>query len=233
VAEGPREAPLVFVAGEGWHPGVIGIVASRLVQRYARPALVVALDGGIGRGSGRSCPGIDLGGAVIAAHQAGLLLNGGGHAMAAGFTVAAERLPDFRDFIAARIGAAAGSAPLEPVLELDGALQVGAATVALAEAVERVGPYGSGNPRPRFALMGARVMTAEPAGTNHVRCLLSDSGGAMRLSAIAFRSLDGPLGPLLLQRAGQPLHLAGALTCDRWNGQTRARFEIEDAAVAG
>jgi single-stranded-DNA-specific exonuclease len=232
VDQGPREAPLVFAAGEGWHPGVIGIVAARLVQRYARPALVTAIVDGLGRGSGRSCPGVDLGGAIVAALQAGLLVNGGGHPMAAGFTVAADRVAEFRAFMAARVAAAAGTTRLEPVLEIDGALQVGGATFALAEAIERVGPFGSGNPRARFVLAGARVVSADPVGTNHVRCVLTDAGGNARLAAMAFRCADTPVGEILLRRGALPLHLAGQLTCDRWNGQQRARFEIEDAAPA-
>src|SRR6185437_3896812 len=149
VESGGKRA-LLFAAGEGWHPGVIGIVASRLKDRYGRPACVVALADGIGRGSGRSVSGLALGNLVIAARQAGMLVNGGGHAMAAGFTVAADRLLELRDFLEARVVETLGEG--EPVAELsiDGAMSAAAATTDFAALVERIGPFGTGNPEPRF-----------------------------------------------------------------------------------
>jgi single-stranded-DNA-specific exonuclease len=196
------------------------------------PACVVALGDGVGRGSGRSCPGIDLGSAVIAAKQHGLLINGGGHPMAAGFTVAADRVSALRDFLVGRLAASIRPDLVVPTMDLDGALQVGGASIDLATLVEQIGPFGSGNPRPRFALSAARVINAEIAGTDHVRCLLTDASGVARLPAIAFRVATTPLGRALCSTGGMPLHVAGSLTCDRWQGRTRARFEIEDAAPA-
>jgi single-stranded-DNA-specific exonuclease len=220
-------ARVIVAAGEGWHPGVIGIVASRLVERYHRPACVVGLADGVGKGSGRSVAGIDLGAAVIAARQAGLLKAGGGHKMAAGFTVTESRLKPFAAFLDARV--ADGSARIEPMLAIDGGLACGGATIALVETIEQLGPFGSGNTEPRFALTGVRVAKADLVGTGHVRCFLSDTGGG-RLGAIAFRAADTALGQALLTSAGAPLALAGRLKLDRWNGEARVQFQIEDAA---
>ena len=228
--DGPQEASLILAAGEGWHPGVIGIVASRLKERYARPAFVVALADGIGKGSARSVPGVDLGNAVIAARQAGLLLNGGGHAMAAGFTVEAARLDALREFLAARLAEAAGAAgPVQPTLCLDGVLTPGAATPDLADMLERLGPFGAGNAEPRFAIPAARLVRADVVGEAHVRCIVTGPDGG-RLKAIAFRCLEGELGRALLQSRDVPLHLAGHLRADRWQGREGVQFLIEDAA---
>ncbi|HET8725902.1 MAG TPA: single-stranded-DNA-specific exonuclease RecJ [Alphaproteobacteria bacterium] len=220
--------PVVMAAGEGWHPGVIGIVAGRLKERYNRPACVVALSGGVGKASGRSMPGIYLGAAVIEARQAGLLMNGGGHRMAAGFTVREERLDELRAFLSNHIHAQAAG-PLTPTLELDGALAVGAATPALAATLARLGPFGAGNAEPRFALTHARVVHAKVVGTGHVSCFLTGADGG-RLRAIAFRALDGEVGRALLAMDGAPLHLAGTLRLDHWNGEDRVQLHIDDAA---
>ncbi|HZS84214.1 MAG TPA: single-stranded-DNA-specific exonuclease RecJ [Stellaceae bacterium] len=232
VETAPSPAPLAFAAGEGWHPGVIGIVAGRLKERYNRPSCVVALADGIGKGSGRSVAGVALGAAIIAARQEGLLLNGGGHAMAAGFTVAADKLAALRDFLAERIGAEIGSDGLVPRLAIDGALTPGAANATLLDLVERLAPFGAGNAEPRFVFPGARLLYAEPVGGQHVRCTLADAGGGGRLRAIAFRCLDGPLGRALLDRMGGTLHIAGHLRRDRRVGEGAVQLQIEDAAPA-
>lgn len=227
-----RLAPgLVFAAASGWHAGVIGIVASRLKERYGRPACVVALDedGAIGKGSGRSISGIDLGSAVIAARQAGLLINGGGHAMAAGFTVAGPGLEALRDFLAERLGAGLNGEPPTPLLDMDGVLQPEAATPELLALLERLAPYGSGNAEPRFALPAVRVLQAEPAGEAHIRCVIAGSDGG-RLKAIAFRSLATELGRVLLTPGGPALHLAGHLRLNRWQGREEVQLVIEDGA---
>lgn len=223
-----KPGPLVFAAGEGWHPGVIGIVAGRLKDRYNRPACVVALDGGTGKGSLRSVSGIDIGAAVIAARQSGLLLNGGGHAMAAGLTVTESGIEPLREFLAERIAGQAGAAPVIPSLGLDGALSPEAATPELVELLERVGPFGAGNAEPRFAFARMRVVKADVVGADHVRCVLADPARG-RLRGIAFRSLDTDLGQGLLASGGAPLHIAGRLAADNWQGRTRVQLLIDDA----
>ncbi len=222
-----------FAAGEGWHPGVIGIVAGRLKDRYGRPACVVAMAGGIGRGSGRSVSGLALGQVVIAARQAGLVSAGGGHDMAAGFTVAADQLVALRDFIEARAAAALGTGDaVAGTVGIDGALTAAGATPALVETVERIGPFGTGNSEPRFALPQLRVVRADAVGGAHVRLVLADGAGPARLKAIAFRALDGALGPALLSHGGAAFHIAGHLRADHWQGRDGVQLVIDDAAPA-
>jgi single-stranded-DNA-specific exonuclease len=227
-AEGPRDG-FVFVAGAGWHPGVIGIVASRLKERFHLPAMVVALDGEMGKGSGRSVPGVDLGATVIAARQAGLLVNGGGHPMAAGLTVEAARVAELRLFLEARLARQIAVTGYRPALGLDGALLPGAATVELARALAPLGPFGVGNAEPRFAVPAARIVKAEVVGQDHVRCIMTAADGG-RLKAVAFRALDTPLGRALLQAGALPLHVAGRLRLDGWAGVDAVQMLIEDAA---
>ncbi len=230
VESGPAPDALVFAAGHAWHPGVIGIVASRLKERYGLPAMVVALDEeGLGKGSGRSVTGVDLGSAVIAARQAGLLVNGGGHPMAAGLTLEAARLEELRSFLASRLALALAAAAYQPVLGFDGTLSLGGASFELFGMLQRVGPFGTANPEPRFALPEVFIERADVVGQGHVRCRLR-AGGGTRLKGIAFRAMDGDLGPALLQTGGLPLHIAGKLRADTWSGPQALQFVIEDAA---
>lgn len=222
-------APLIFVAGEGWHPGVIGIVASRLKEKYQRPALVIGLDGGAGKGSGRSIEGVDLGSAIIAARQAGLLIDGGGHKMAAGLTVARARLPDLQAFLNERIGGAVAAGAAIPTLNVDARLRLGGATPELIAAIQQLAPFGAGNPEPRFVLPSVRVAKADVVGKGHVRCILSD-GGKGRLKAIAFRAAGEPLGEALLNTRGLALQLAGKIRADTWQGRDGVQLIIDDAA---
>jgi len=231
--EAIRQSPvLVFAAGENWHPGVIGIVAARLKERYERPACVVALAQGTGRGSGRSIPGVPLGPAVIAARQAGLLINGGGHAMAAGFTVAAEKLDALRQFLSERLGDGLDGGKLVPELSIDAALSLAAAQGALIDHITRLAPFGAGNPEPRFAFPGARVIHAEAVGSGHLRCTLADPLGEARLRGIAFRAAEMPLGQFLAGTQGAAIHVAGHLRRDNWRGGEAVQLSIDDAAPA-
>jgi single-stranded-DNA-specific exonuclease len=233
MVEGVAQSPvLVFAAAENWHPGVIGIVAARLKERYERPACVVALADGIGRGSGRSIAGLPLGPAVIAARQAGLLINGGGHAMAAGFTVAAEKLDTLREFLVERLGDGLDHERLVPELRVDGALTLGAAQAGLISHIERLAPFGAGNPEPRFALTGVRVAHAEVVGSGHLRCTLADPLDTARLRAIAFRAAGTPLGQFLAETRGITVHIAGHLRRDSWLGGDAVQLSIDDAAPA-
>jgi single-stranded-DNA-specific exonuclease len=220
----------LLVESEGWHVGVIGIVASRLVERYGRPAFVVGMDGALGKGSGRSVRGVDLGAAVIAARQAGLLVNGGGHAMAAGLTVARDSLPELTRFLDERIAPQLGAAPPVRELGIDAALAPAAATAELVSMIERAGPFGAGNAQPRFALTGVRVSYAQPVGEGHVRCTLQGAERG-RVDAIAFRANQSELGPALMDSARPVLHVAGSLKIDRFGGRETVRLQIDDAAT--
>jgi single-stranded-DNA-specific exonuclease len=232
VEESARSPVLVFAAAEDWHPGVIGIVAARLKERYERPACVVALADGVGKGSGRSIAGLPLGPAVIAARQAGLLIKGGGHAMAAGFTVAAEKLDALREFLIERFGDGLDHEKLVPELRVDGVLTIGAAQAELISHVERLAPFGAGNPEPRFVLFGVRVTHAEFVGQGHLRCILVDPFHTARLRAIAFRAAGTPLGHFLAETRGTVIHLAGHLRRDSWLGGDAVEISIDDAAPA-
>ena len=233
----PDTAALALVARQGWHPGVIGIVAARVREAAGRPSFVIALDeNGLGKGSGRSIPGVDLGAAVVAAGQAGLLVNGGGHAMAAGLTVETAKLNELKAFLNERLAVAVAKAGASASMGFDGALGIGGANAELCDKLELLGPYGSGNPEPRFALAGARVVQADVVGEKHVRCLITaGDGSGPRLAAIAFRSVEADLGPALMQarQTGSPLHIGGHLRTNHWRGEKRVQFVLEDAAQPG
>jgi single-stranded-DNA-specific exonuclease len=224
--------PAIIVAhAKGWHPGVIGIVAARLKERYERPAIVIAFDGkGEGKGSGRSIQGVDLGRAVTAALEAGHLVNGGGHAMAAGLTIREDKLENLVEFLEARIGVEIAAATESRALRLDGALAARGASRELYEMLEQAGPYGSGNPEPRFAVPSMRVAHADIVGKGHVRVALTGEDGA-RLKGIAFRAAETPLGRALLDRGTGPVHVAGRLKADDWQGRRGVQLTIEDAVA--
>ena len=223
------EAPVLVVAAPGWPPGVIGIVAGRLRERYRRPAVVIGIDpgSGVGKGSGRSQPGVNLGAAVQAAFEAGILLAGGGHAMAAGLSIRPDRIGDFTAFLADQLGEAQARAAETDALEVDALVTPRGADRALLESFERLAPFGPGNPEPVFASASVRVERPIPMRGGHVRVTLSDSAGG-RLKAVAWRSEETPLGQALL--AGGVLHVAGRLRPDDWQGRASVELEIEDAA---
>ncbi len=224
---------VAFVAREGWHPGVLGIVASRLKDRFNRPACVLGVDdhGLLATGSGRSVSGVDLGAAVIAAHQAGIIETGGGHRMAAGFTLAHARIDDFRDFLNERIGTEIAEAGIKPTLRLDGTLTAAGAGIDVAETLQQLGPFGSGNAEPRFAVPSARIAFADRVGEDHVRCTLESPEGG-KLQGICFRSTDRPLGQGLLTTEGRPMHVAGRVRVNTWQGRSSAQLMIDDAQPA-
>ena len=222
--------PVILVAERGWHPGVIGIVASRLRERFNRPACVLAIEGEAAKGSGRSIPGAALGSAVIAARQAGILTAGGGHAMAAGFTVATDRIGELKSFLDDHMARQLDYRIPPPGLAIDAALTPTGATANIVDALEAVGPHGSGNPRPRFALPRVKIARADVVGSDHVRCFLVGAEGGPRLKGVAFRSVGTPLGEALLTTGGAPLHVAGHLKADRWRGSDAVELVIEDAA---
>ena len=230
--QGNREhAPLIAVADKGWHPGVIGIVASRLKDRFRRPSLVMALTGdGLAKGSGRSVAGVDLGRAVTAALEAGLLVNGGGHVMAAGLTVEADKIEPLREFLEERLAAQVRDAMASHELGLDGVISVSGATLAMIEDIGRAGPFGSANPEPRFAVTDARIVQSKTVGDgSHIHAVLTDSAGG-RLTAIGFGLTETELGQQILN-GRTPLHLAGHIRANHFNGRVTPQLVIEDGAL--
>ena len=223
---------VLLVSGAQWHPGVVGIVAGRVKERFNRPALAAAVADGVAKGSGRSVAGSDLGAAVIAARRAGLLASGGGHAMAAGFALAAGRLGEFHAFLDERLAAAA-KLPAAADLMIEGSLAVAGAGVELARQVMRLAPFGPGNEEPVFVLPHARVVRADRVGREAatIRVFVEGEGGGVRLKAMLFRAGDGELAKVLLSRSGMTLHLAGHLRAENWNGADAAGFVIADAAA--
>lgn len=224
------EHPVVVAAGEGWHPGVVGLVASRLKDRFRRPAIAIAFDGrGIGTGSGRSVPGVDLGKVVRAGVDAGILVKGGGHAMAAGLTVQRAHLAELRAFLYENLAQAVAAAHEIDWLKVDAAMSASGATPDLIEKVARAGPYGAGNPEPTFAFPAHRIVSTLVVGERHVRVTLASGDGA-RLQAIAFRAVGQPLGDFLTRRQGDLIHTAGHLRIDRWGGGAKLQLQLLDAA---
>ena len=222
-------APFILVSGEGWHPGVVGIVAGRLKERFAKPAFVAGFEGGMGRGSARSIPGIDIGGIIRAAAEAGRIEYGGGHAMAAGFSLTAPQLEGFRKFVEERFSGAGAALAAANDLYLDAVTSPAGATVALVQEIAAAGPFGAGNPEPLLGLADLRVAFADVVGKAHVKLRLAGGDGTM-LDAIAFRAVGTPLGEGLLGSRGKAIHVAGRLRQDDWNGRIRVQLEIEDAA---
>ncbi|MBO21832.1 MAG: single-stranded-DNA-specific exonuclease RecJ [Rhodospirillaceae bacterium] len=225
------DAALIVVAGEGWHAGVIGIVAGRLKERFNRPAFVIGFEGDMGKGSGRSVEGVDLGSAVIAARQAGLLVNGGGHKMAAGLTVERSKLAEIKRFLDERVADDVARNAVVPTLRIDGSVAVKGVQPDFVESLQRLAPFGAGNAEPRFMLPSVRVAKADVVGAGHVRCFLSGADGG-RLKAIAFRATGEPIGDSLLQTDGLALRLAGKLRPDNWQGREDVQLIIDDAAAA-
>ena len=221
------------VAGEGWHPGVIGIVAGRLKERLGRPAIVIALDeNGIGKGSGRSITGVDLGAAVLSAKERGLLIAGGGHAMAAGLTIASDAIPAFADDLEARLGAAVEVARENRALLVDSVVAAGGVTPDLVHALEAGGPYGTGWPAPRVAVGPVRTIKVDVVGNGHVRAIVAGDDGRS-LKAMAFRAADNALGQALLAAGpSRRLWLAGRARLDEWGARPAAELHVDDAAWA-
>jgi single-stranded-DNA-specific exonuclease len=228
VDAGP-DLPLLMIGSDTWHKGVVGLVASRLTERFHRPSCVIAWEGEEGTGSLRSLAGVDIGSAVRAGVAAGHLVKGGGHAMAAGLTIARGKLETVHAFLAARLQEATRFAREAARLDIDGALTPAAVSADLIELLERAGPYGQGNPQPRFAFPAHRVKFAKIMGETHVRCVL-EAGDGSRLDAVAFRAVGQPVGELLTSANGMPLHIAGHLRRDTWGGRERIELQIDDAA---
>lgn len=228
-----KNPPAVLVtANEGWHPGIVGLIAARLKEQARRPAFAIAFNpNGTGTGSGRSISGFDLGRLVREAVEAGLLSKGGGHAMAAGITLERARLGELRAFFEERAAETVARLKADDSLAIDAALSADGASLELCEMLERAGPFGQGHPQPVLALPRHQISDAATVGTSHVRVnLRSEAGG--RLQAIAFRAAENDLGRFLYDNRGQSVHLAGSISVNHWNGNRRVQFRISDAARA-
>ena len=225
------KSPIVFAHDKGWHPGVIGIVAGRLREKFNRPALVFSIDeDGVAKGSARSMSGVDIGAAVLDAVHHKHLMAGGGHAMAAGLTLQADNLPGLKTFLEKKLGDAITKARTSNTYRLDGVLSVKGATLDLLDTLEAIGPYGQGHPAPRFALADVQLVAADVVGKNHVRLIFGGKDGG-RLKAIAFRAAEEPLGQAFLSGLGKRFHVAGRLKRDEWQGVARVDLLVEDAAL--
>ena len=227
--EGP---PVLVLASANWHPGVVGLVAARLRERFDRPTFAIAMaPDGTGTGSGRSMPGVDLGSAVIAAVEAGLIAKGGGHAMAAGVTIKPGQMGPFRAHLFETLGPSVAAARARTDLKIDAAITARAATPGFVRDIERAGPFGAGNPQPVFVFPAHRVKFPDVVGVGgHIRFTLASDDGA-RLKAIAFRAASGPLGQALLGAGDAPLHLAATLSVDQWQGREEVQARVIDAAI--
>ncbi|GLR88314.1 single-stranded-DNA-specific exonuclease RecJ [Bradyrhizobium iriomotense] len=222
---------VIVTASEGWHPGVVGLVASRLKEKFSRPAFAIALEpGGIGTGSGRSIAGVDLGKAVRQAVADGILLKGGGHAMAAGVTLRKEKLAEFRAYLESALARDVAEARHVNELFIDGAVSARAVTPELANTLNRAGPFGSGNPEAVLALPAHQLVYADEVGQAHLWLRFKSGDGAI-VNGIAFRSVGQKLGNALLANRGQQLHVAGALSLDRYQGAERVQLRVIDVAL--
>ncbi|HXJ02826.1 MAG TPA: DHHA1 domain-containing protein, partial [Micropepsaceae bacterium] len=235
MAAGQSEHPFVLVSGDGWHAGVVGIVAGRLKDRHAKPVLVAGFETGggeaIGRGSARSVAGVDLGAIIRGAREEGLLETGGGHAMAAGFSLRRAQLPAFGDFLNRHIEPQRPQIVLASELVADALISPSGATLSLLADLEGAGPYGAGNPEPLFLMPDMLVVYAGIVGTNHVRLRLVGRDG-QAIGAIAFRASNTPLGEALLKARSSRVHVAGRLKRDEYDGAAKVQLHIEDAAPA-
>lgn len=221
-----------LVAGEGWHPGVIGIVAGRIKEKTGKPSLVIALDGDTGKGSGRSIAGVDLGAAIIRARDEGLLVAGGGHAMAAGLTVPADRIDALAEWLDSTLEAQVARASASREMALDLAVAPGGLTPELVESLEAAGPYGVGWPGPRVAVGPVRLVKCDIVGTDHVRLIAAGDDGKS-FKGIAFRAAESDMGQALLHGSrGRRLWLAGRVKIDDWGSRPQAELHLEDAAWA-
>ncbi|MBQ0803837.1 MULTISPECIES: single-stranded-DNA-specific exonuclease RecJ [unclassified Sulfitobacter] len=228
------DAPLVWASGAGWHPGVVGIVASRLKEASNRPSVVIGFEDGIGKGSGRSVSGIDLGAPIQRLAAEGLLIKGGGHKMAAGLTVAEDKLDAAMARLAELLEKQGAHLAGAADLRLDGMLMPAAATVELAEQIEQAGPFGAGAPAPRYVFADMQIRFAKRVGESHLKISFGDGGGGagVKMDAIAFGAFDGPLGPALENHGGARFHLAGRLDINSWRGRQSVQLRLEDAAPA-
>ena len=228
-AEMQRDGPFILVSGDDWHPGVVGLVAGRLKERFHKPAFAIGFNGESGRGSARSVKGVDVGAMIRAARDAQLLEAGGGHAMAAGFSLEQHQLQRFRDWLTERFISLTSSEESVSDLWIDAMVSPSGATADFASEIDRAGPFGSGNAEPVLATADVRVAFADVVGQGHIRMRLAGGDGST-VQAIAFRAADTELGHALLGARGDRIHAAGFLRARRWNGRLEVQLQLEDAA---
>ncbi len=232
--DGQHNMAVQVLAGSGWHPGVIGIVAGRIKEKTGKPSIIIALDDtdGTGKGSGRSISGVDLGAAIISAREEGLLVAGGGHAMAAGLTIAEDKLAAFTEFLDHRLARDVERARISQVMQLDLSVAPGGLTPDLVHTLEAAGPYGVGWPAPRIAVGPVRIVKADIVGKDHLRVIAS-GGDGRSFKAIAFRAAETEMAQTLIHRSkGRQFHLAGRVKIDDWGPRPAAELHLEDAAFA-
>lgn len=224
----PQEYPIAFAAGKDWHQGVVGIVAGKLKERYNVPAFVMSIEPDEVKGSARSVPGVDLGALIITAKEKGLLTKGGGHMMAAGFSLSEDKIEAFRRFAGEYVRQKLGEEDVAPVIEVDSALDLLGANTDFAAALELLEPFGAGNAEPKIVLEHVRIVKPGIVGAGHVRCFLT-SGNGGSLKAMAFKIADTELGKTLLNSQGAVFDIAGVLRRDNWQGRNSVQFIIDDA----
>jgi single-stranded-DNA-specific exonuclease len=221
---------VLVVSGERWHPGIVGIIAGRIKERFGRPAFAIAGAGDVATGSGRSIAGVDLGAAVRAAVEAGIVTKGGGHAMAAGITLEPQAIPAFADFLEARLAPAVAAARASAALLIDAVLTAESLTPAFLEELARAAPFGQGNPEPVFLLPAHRIVDLRELNGGHLKLTLASGSGA-RVEAMAFRAAGKPLGEALQRGRGGPLHVAGTASLDSWGGRPKVTLKVQDVAT--
>lgn len=225
----PQEYPIAFVAGNDWHQGVIGIVAGKLKERYNLPAFVMSVEDDEVKGSARSVPGVDLGALIIAAKEKGILTKGGGHTMAAGFSLNEDKIEEFRKFVGEYVREKIGNEAIVPVINVDGVLDVSGATPELAKSLAMLEPFGAQNPEPRLVLPRVHISKSSIVGSGHIRCFLTSASGGS-LKAMAFRMADTEAGMALLNHRGAVYNVIGTLRQDNWMGRNGVQFIIEDVS---
>ena len=227
----PQKYPIAFVYGHDWHQGVIGIVAGKLKERYNVPSFVMSVEADEVKGSARSIPQVDLGALIISAKEKGIITKGGGHVMAAGFSLEEDKLEEFRKFAGEYVVEKIGGEAITPVLDIDAVIDAGGATAELADYLEKLEPFGAGNAEPKLMLKNVRIVRPSLIGVGHVRCVLSsENGGAIK--AIAFRAGDNEIGNTMLNHKNDKFDVVGVLRHDRWNGRNDVQFIIEDMRKA-
>ncbi|MBQ7284959.1 MAG: single-stranded-DNA-specific exonuclease RecJ [Alphaproteobacteria bacterium] len=228
----PQAYPIAFVAGKDWHQGVIGIVAGKLKERYNLPSFVMSIEQDEVKGSARSIPQVDLGALIIAAKEKGILTKGGGHTMAAGFSLEEDKIEEFRDFVGRYVAEKIGDEAITPVLDVDAVLDVAGANIEMVDYLERLEPYGAGNKEPLIMLRNVRLIKPTMVGVGHVRCVLSsDNGGSLK--AMAFRVGDNDIGQAMLTAKGDYFDVIGVLRRDKWQGRNEPQFIIDDIRRVG